>query len=192
MTSLALERSLDSIFVCAWLIRFLFGCQSQSLLDFLDRTGRFLRGPAAQITSYYQQQHSSKWKGKAGFSEAWIYFSTSLLGFSSPKRSMQYSRQFEPRQIHHSNRNGLTGCVRVWVRARIVVCYPCVNGNSLSVCLWIVSTVCVQMSLQCLISSEMHSVMRWPAGVWFFGNSKCMRQIDKLAKENMGTILFSL
>lgn len=98
--------------------------------------------------------------------ESWISGSLDLLlhplCWDSPPlpESMQYSRQFELRLIHHSNSYSLRGYV-------LHVCVGlCADACVVALCEWqqsacdVVCAVCVQMSLQCLISSGMHSVMR--------------------------------
>lgn len=67
--------------------------------------------------------------------------------------SMQYSRQFEPRLIHHSNSHCVT--VPVWLVGVCVhvVHHPCVNS---SVCLVSMGSLChlfrVQLGLRCVKS----------------------------------------
>lgn len=137
MTILLFVRSLYSVFVCAWLIRFLFGWQSQSLLDPSDGAGWFLWDPAAQITSHYQQQqHSRKHKEKAGFLGALIYssvLSVGILLLCQNPCNIQDSLSLDW---------SITQTVTVWqdmyctgvcvgLCAKMLVWYPCVNGNSL-------------------------------------------------------------
>lgn len=189
MTSLLPANGLHSVFVCAWLIRFLFGWQSQFLLDPSDRTGWFLGDSEAQITSHYQQQNTRKHKERAGFPVALIYssiLSVGILLFSQNPCNIQDSLSLDW---------SVTQTVAVWQDMYNCVGL-CVEACVVSLCGWQPSqsvcdsmcAVCVQMSLQYLISSGMHSIMRWPAGVWFCCNHEPPRHIDKLVMEYMGTI----
>lgn len=195
MTSLLWRVCILSVCLCLSLIRFLFGCQSQSPLDPLRQYRLIPKWPSTtdlQPLSTTAARQAAK-KRTLDFQKPEV--TPPSLHHDSPPApdSMQYSRQFEPGLIYHSNSH----CVTVYTRVLVCLCMSrsilvCIGMVCLRVCLSVHPSVprviCVQMPLQRPISSEMRSIMRWPAGVWFCRNPKPESHINKLAEEARGLL----
>lgn len=141
MTSLLWRVCILSVCLCLSLIRFLFGCQSQSPLDPLRQYRLIPKWPSTtdhQPLSTTAARQAAK-KRMLDFQKPEV--TPPSLHYDSPPApdSMQYSRQFEPGLIYHSNSHCVTvyTCVLVclcmsrsvlacigMVRLRVSVCAP--------------------------------------------------------------------